>query len=687
MTLGHTYTLSPSMVLTGHLGFTRMSENSQPPSYGKPLGESLLGIPGANAPDGDPLYTGLPGIYMSGFDVLGDANSWQPVFRNDWTLTSSHNFTLVRKSHEIRFGLDFSHNHLNHWQPEIYCCPRGYLTFYGNGTGLDMPVAGDYTNQMPVYTQTNGTLTESGSGFSVNRMNEMALMDLGMVSQTNKSRQYIKNTAKDSQFALYIGDRWKATPKLTVDAGVRYEYFPLITRDGAIKFERYDPATNETLLGGVGGNSVHLGATSSKKLFAPRLGLAYRVQDKMVVRTGFGITTDTLPLERPLRGFFPLSMGASNVVPVTDYSSWQPLGTFADGIPLIPDPNISQGSIVAPNTVDVGTLGPGEFKRAYVESWNLFVEREIPGQFLLSVGYVGNHYVHEMNGRDLNPATLGGGAASQPLYNAFQRTAGTYQFQGYLDSHYNGLQVMVNRHYTKGLYVQGSYTWSKAISYTNDNSWENALTFNCPPSAAMPQGCQEHNRGLANFDHSHMLKMAFVYELPFGAGKKYANSDRVARALLGGWQLNGVFSGWTGIPLTLTADGTRLNTPHTTQTPDQVGPAKLTKGQGPGQFWFDTSSFAPVLDSHRLGTLGRTPSWLRGPGLVQMDASIFRHFKLNERFSLEMRLETQNLTNSPHFNNPNVSCTGFTNQCGGTFGEISSGYGERYVQIGAKIRF
>jgi carboxypeptidase family protein/TonB-dependent receptor-like protein len=686
MTVGHTWTLSPTTVLTGHVGFTRMSENSRPPSFGKALGESLLGIPGSNAPDGDPLYTGLPGVYITGFDTLGDANSWQPVFRNDWTATTSHNVTWVRHTHEIRFGVDVSHNHLNHWQPEIFCCPRGYVNFYPDNTGLDMPIDAAY-DQMPVFTKVGGTLTSAGTGFSTDRQNSVAAFDLGVIGESFKSRQFIKNTAKDTQFGLYVGDRWKATPKFTVDVGVRYEYFPLIVRDGAIKFERYDPSTNETLLGGVGGNPVHLGATSSKKLFMPRLGLAYRLDQQTVLRGGFGLSNDTLPLERPLRGFFPLSLGADNLVPSTNFSAWQPLGTFAQGIPLLPDPNISSGAIVAPNTVDVGTLGPGEFKRAYIESWNLFVERQLPGEFLLDVGYVGNHYVHEMNGRDLNAATLGGGAASQPLFTAFARTAGTYQFQGYLGSHYNSLQVALNRHFSKGLYVQGSYTWSKVISYTSDNSWENALTFSCPPSPALPQGCQEHNRGVAGFDHMHMLKMAYVYELPLGAGKKWANSERVSRAILGGWQVNGVFSGWTGPPLTLTASGSRLHTPGTTQTPNEVAAIKYPKGQGPGQFWFDTTAFAPVLTNNVLGTVGRNPSWLRGPGLVQMDTSLFRHFKITERYDLEVRAEAQNLTNSPHFNNPGRSCTNINGACGGSFGQITAGYGERYVQLGLKLRF
>jgi hypothetical protein len=692
-TIGHTWTISPSVVLTGHLGFTRMSEKSRNSSFGEPLGESLLGIPGANAPDGNPLYTGLPGIAMGGyysgdFSTLGDANSWQPVFRNDWTATTSHNITMIRGAHELRFGVDVSHNHLNHWQPEIYCCPRGYLTFTSDTSGLNLPSSPidptKYT-QLPVFTSDG---TAAGKGFATGRQNEVALFDMGIVSSTNKSQQYIKNTAMDTQSAFYLGDRWKVTPKFTVDVGVRWEYYPLIVRDGAVKFEQYNPLTNETLLGGLGGNPIHLGATSSKKLFMPRLGLAYRVKDKTVIRAGFGMSNDSLPLERPLRGFYPLSLGAANVVPDSAVSAWQPLGTFADGIPLIPDPNISSGTTIAPNTVDVGTLAPGGFKRAYIESWNVFVERQLPREFLLSVGYVGNHYVHMMNGRNLNPATLGGKSDSQPLFAAFGRTAGTYAFQGYLDTHYNSLQATLNRHFSKGLYVQGSYTWSKVIGYTSDNSWENALRFTCAASAAMPQGCQALNRGVSDFDHTQMLKTAFVYELPFGAGKQFANTEKVSRAILGGWQVNGVFSAWTGSPLTLgQSGGGNLNTPGTSQDPNQIAPVKYLKGQGPGQHWFDPASFLPVLEDGVMGTVGRNPSWLRGPGLVQMDASLFRHFKLTERFNLEFRAEAQNLTNSPHFSNPNTTCTEDLGKCGGKFGQISSGYGERYVQLGLKLRF
>jgi len=136
------------------------------------------------------------------------------------------------------------------------------------------------------------------------------------------------------------------------------------------------------------------------------------------------------------------------------------------------------------------------------------VQRKLPGDTLLTVGYVGNHLTHEFNGRDVNAASLGGGNDSSPLFAAFGRpqSSGTYLFNGYLDSHYNSLQVSLNRHVTNGLFLQGSYTYSKVIGYMDDEGWENGLAFNCTPNSLMPQGCQSLNRHTLSFDHTHVLK-------------------------------------------------------------------------------------------------------------------------------------------------------------------------------------
>src|SRR6516162_10714470 len=139
-------------------------------------------------------------------------------------------------------------------------------------------------------------------------------------------------------------------------ARLRYEYYPLMTRNGAFKFDRLDFATDNVLLGGLGGNPDHLGVTTSKKLFAPRIGLAYQINDKTVVRSGFGITVDPLPLARPLRGFYPLTVG-SNFAGANGFAAAgsfspqatpPPGGALPVGIPAICCPNISSGTIPLP---------------------------------------------------------------------------------------------------------------------------------------------------------------------------------------------------------------------------------------------------------------------------------------------------------------------------------------------------
>ncbi|MGD0124911.1 MAG: TonB-dependent receptor [Terriglobia bacterium] len=697
-TLGHTWTLSPSLILTGHIGFDRMSEFAHPPGFGEPLGESLIGIAGSNTPAGDVRYTGLPGVSVEGFSGMGSLNSWEPDTRNDWTLTTSHNLTWIKHAHELRLGVDLAHNHLNAFQPEIFCCPRGNVLEDYGGTALN--TTGLTSGGQPV------TLTPFVQ-------NSYAMWDLGLISEAQNDAQFIKSTGKDTQFAVYFGDRWKVAPKLTADLGVRWEYFPLITRDGVDKGELFDTATGQLHFGGLGGNGTHNGMTSSKTLFMPRIGLAYQLDQKTVARAGFALSDDTTPLERPLRGFFPLAIGADDF----DTSSpaeaaacngqasastcYRPYSTFgavtgspyAVGLPVIQVPNLASGVITPPSDVDVGTLGPGEYHRGYVESWNVFVERKLPSDFLLSVGYVGNHYVHEFNGRDLNASPLYG---VEPAFGGIQRGGGTYQFQGYLDSHYNSLQVSLSHRSSRGLFVQVAYTYSKAMGYVNDNTWENGLEFNCTPSAAMPQGCQQLNYGPLSFDHTQNFKLAFVYDLPFGEGKKLASSSKAANAILGGWKLNGIFSAFTGSPLQLSQDISNINTYGTAAVPNHVAAVQYlgaaNNSLGYPQ-WFNSSAFAPNLSSTLIGNIGRTESWLTGPGLWQFDPSLARIFKLTERFNLEVRAEAENFFNNPHFNNPNTGCTttasttGGAPTCGLTFGEIQGSYGERVVQFGMFLRF
>ncbi len=295
VTVGHTLTLSPNLVVDGNLGFTRMSEYGQTPDFGTNIGSDVLGIPGTNN-GSDLRSSGMPYFAISSWAHLGNPEGWNPAFRNDWSFTSNHNVRWSHGNHQISAGTDIVHHHLNHWQPELGAGPRGEFDFGGGATAL------------------NG-------GPAPNQYNALAQFELGLFGELNsgagsnigagRSEQFIKATAREWQFGWFIGDRYRVTNKLTLNLGLRYEYYPLMTRNGSFTFDRYDFTTNQVLLGGIGSNPDHLGVTTSKKLFAPRIGLAYQINNATVVRTGFGITVDPLPLARPLRGFYPLTVGSN----------------------------------------------------------------------------------------------------------------------------------------------------------------------------------------------------------------------------------------------------------------------------------------------------------------------------------------------------------------------------------------
>ena len=669
VTVGHTLTLSPTLVVDGNVGFTRMSEYGKTPDYGTNIGSDVLGLPGTNN-GSDLRSSGFPYFAVSGFADIGNPEGWNPAFRNDWSFTSSHNVRWSKGKHQVSAGTDIIHHHLNHWQPELGSGPRGEFDFDGAATALNGP-----------------------SAAAPNQFNAWAQFLLGLpggtvVSGLGKSDQFIKATAKEWQFGWFAGDRYRVTNKLTVNLGLRYEYYPLMTRDGRVKFDRYDFTTGNVLLGGVGGNPDHLGVTTSKKLFAPRVGLAYQVSDNMVVRGGFGITVDPLPLARPLRGFYPFTVG-SNFAGVNSFApagSFSPLATplpsgpIPVGIPPICCPDISSGTIPLPAQALERSVGPGELKRGYIESWNLIVERKLPGGFLGSVGYVGTQTVHQFGDLDVNASLPGTGQAGQP-YNKPQapynsRTASTLFWQGFLSANYHSLQASLNRQFKNGFMVKGAYTWSKAIDWTDDDGWA-GLNWNDP-------NILRKNRAQAGYNTPQIFQMSYIYELPLGRGKPWANSGASAK-ILGGWQTSGIFSAVSGQPFQLTASGASLDAVDQTQTPDQIGPTHKLGGVGSGNPFYNPSAFVPVT-AVRYGTVGRNS--LLGPGSVNFDFSLFRTFKPLERLEIQFRADAANLFNAPHFNNPSDAGTSTTSITSGDFLTIISAKNdERQFRFGLRLAF
>jgi hypothetical protein len=653
--IGQTYTVSPSFLIDGTLGWTRFGQNVRSPDLGTNFGLDVLKIPGTNGPD--PRESGLPQFNIgSDYSSLGNTEGWNPLFRNDQSYTFNMNANWVKGMHEIRFGFDFLHHLMNHWQPELGDGPRGAFDFGNAVTSLntDALAAGGFQGGAPSFE---------------NGWNGMAGFLLGTPTGSGKSSQFIKMDSLENVFALYVRDRWRVTPRLTLNLGVRWELYPDRTRSAGLGIESYDPNTNEVLVGGRGGIPQDAGVGYSKKLFAPRVGFAYQLGDKTVIRSGYGLTFHSHPWgAQALRGWYPLTI----VAVFSDVNAYQPVTTDPNyvaagvpnaplgptvGIPAICCPDLSKGRIPLPSSNEMGyPVANRELHRGYIQSWNFIMERRLPSDFVMSVGYVGTASVNGFAFLDINASQFpGSGNAGRPLYAKFGRTATTREFDGRTHSTYHSLQATINRRITGGLFLKGAYTYSHAIDMANYGDWT-AFSWNAA-------SVFDRNRAAAANNIPHMFQLGYVYEAPFGRGKKWATSG-VSGAVLGGWQLNGVFSAYQGRQYTLSASGAALNMPGNAQTPDQVKSDVATLGKvGDDGTWFDTTAFARPTGV-RFGTVGRNT--MRGPGVVNADLSLFRTFRMTERLNLQFRAESFNLSNTPHFANPNGNANS------SSFGKITS---------------
>jgi hypothetical protein len=258
---------------------------------------------------------------------------------------------------------------------------------------------------------------------------------------------------------------------------------------------------------------------------------------------------------------------------------------------------------------------------------------------------------------DINAAPPGGGPAGRPLAATQNRRIAMLMWDGMASGNYNALQVAVNRQFSRGLFLKGAYTWSKAINWTDDDGWTGAPLWNWQP-------VMYRNRALAGYNRTHMFTLGYVYEMPFGPGKKWATAGP-ASWLLRGWQNNGTFAAYTGTPFTVSASGTELNAPGNSQTADLVatGAVKILGEIGANKSWFDPLAFKQPTGV-RFGTTGRNT--MIGPGLVNLDMSLFRTFKVTERLKAEFKAECFNISNTPKFSNPGASVNSMVLNSDGT---------------------
>lgn len=644
------YTFSSNFIVDANFGLFRQNTDVAQSDIAEKRGLDFLGIPGTNGTQA--FEGGFPLFDLPTYSDYGTTDTFMPYTRNDDQYQFVANANWLRGPHNIRFGMDVYRQNLNHTQPE--------------SSDTSLGARGGFRFA-------NGTTSLRG-GANGNQYNGFASFLLGLPDRIGKLFLTVAPyTTRNWQYSLYGRDQWQINQKLTFSFGTRWEYFPIPTRADR-GLERYNPTTNMMEIGGVGSVPLDLGVEVSKRMFAPRFGLAYRVTPSFVVRAGYGLTNDPYALARPLRTNHPVLLNLINDAP----NGFAFVSRLEQGIPAVTPPSLGNGIISIPSNVSAITL-PDKFERGYVQSWNLSLQKELKWGFTGEIAYIATRQIRQIGFAELNYANINGGNAGRQLNQRFGRTASTPLVTPIGNSHYDSMQVRLDRRF-KDFYQLGvNYTWSKSITTSGADNSDNSLRVNIPQFYHL-------NRSRSGFDRPHNLQITNMTELPFGKGRRFLNNEGVLSAIVGGWQINNIISMFSGTPFTVTSSGSTLNAPGNSQTADLIKPSVAVFGNnGPGQKFFDVDAFRAVgadPDTNnrvRFGTSGF--NILRGPSRFQWDFGLFRQFQVTERFTLQFRAEGFNFTNTPQWGNPNG------NRDSTSFGENTSVGGERIFRFGLRLGF
>lgn len=670
---GLTYTITPTLLLDGNLGYTRQNIGANGDPQDGDYGTSVLNIPGTNGVG--PNYAGIPGFQIASIANIGNTNTGSPFKFRDNQYTGDFAVTKVKGPHNIRAGFEYDKYALNHFQPQggTFGTARGTFGFDGTLTALK-----------------NGTAVNTGSP-----SNSWAQFLLGFPSETGKVTQFTDPIAlRFATWSLYARDLWQVSSKLTIDYGLRWEYYPIYSHDhfGAVRF---DPATDNIYVGGEGGEPWNTGATANKKNFAPRIGVAYRLNEKTVIRSGFGISVDPDNM-RNQRNQYP-SIVNQVYQPLNTYQFISYAGvpnsdgstqvSLADGIPLPNFPVISTGVIKPSPTASLTTYlpststvtFPANFDRGYYESWNFFVQREITPTLVAQAGYAGTHGVHLNMAVNINGSAPNTGTAGRQLYPYLTSDLNSYGPFGSMT--YNGLQTSIRKRIGASQ-IGANYTFSKAINNADGDNGDAFLWRVYPLSFNL-------DKQLSGFNRTHALQVFWVYQLPIGKGHALLNKG-VGAYVLGGWQISGILSRQSGLPFSI-GTTSAINAGGQGASATQVASSVAILGFSPSHPYFDGSAFINPPNGV-LGTTGR--DLLIGPGYFSLNGSVSKIFAFKEdRVKLQLTGEAFNLTNTPILSNPGGSCCWITNATTGAinyngFGVITgTASSPRYLQVGGYLRF
>ncbi len=670
VTVMGTYTFTPNLLMDAHFGWAQQGTNSVQNDLGTNIGSDVLGIPGTNGTRN--FESGWPEFDISGWDTIGQVDNFMPYYRKDPQKQYVANMNWLKGPHNVRFGGNWYTQTLNQTQAEDlsggYGAQGGF--HFGQGvTALCTSVGAGGTCD---------STTDQGM------FNGLASFLLGFPDTMGRNYQ-VPNAYQEraNLFSLYVQDRWNVNKKLTLNYGLRWEYYPMPTRPNLGRgIEVYEPTSNTIELCGFGSVPSSCGVEISKRLFSPRFGFAYRLSDTFVIRAGYGLTTDPYEAMEPNRNNFPISVPThdTNTLPAGGQDGVLPYRSLALGIPAIATPDLGNGIIPIPLDVAYAGYPSRKFNRGYIQSWNFTIQKELGWGFTGQVGYVATRQTRLLGFLDTNAGQIiGAGSTGQPLFAKYGRTAPTINITPVGSGHYDSLQAVLTRRFSKGLMMQVNYTYSKAISNIDNSDGspgDNKLqVFNL----------MYLNQTVTGYDRTHSLQITHIWQLPFGKGQRWLSSGGPASFLAGGWQLSGLASFITGPPFSVYSTGQGFNTPGSNQTADQVGRIVKIGATGAGTTYYDPSAFANP-NAPRLGTTGF--NILRAPGIGNYDFSVSREFNLTERYRLQFRMDSFNFTNTPHLSGPTNSLdSGHFLRVRGVSSLAREGIDERQFEFGLKLFF
>ena len=685
--VNHDFVLSPNMVNHIGLGFTREGQYWHSLNANLNLPEQI-GLNGVNTGYGNsfPVVT-----FSDGYYTLGNvANAKNVGAQVNEVYQATDSFSWVKGSHGIKFGVDYRWSQTN-----------GADFFNGEGT----------FNFSTLETGLPGSSAVTGNSF--------ASFLLGAVDSASRNVLAYVPSNRYRYLGLYIQDDWKVARKLTLNYGLRYEiYTP--RHEGHGNLASFSPTLPNPGAGNILGAIAYLGSGTGRTglssfantdylNFGPRIGLAYAINDKTVIHSGFGIYFSPGNANTDLRESQSYNYGFSaSPAYTTPNAGFMPAFNWDSGFPtnFATPPQI--GPTVA-NGSNVLTMYPGDGRPPYFENWNFDVQRELPWNILYDVAYVGvkgtRLGTNLINLNQVNPSYLGlGSLLTQSVTSTAAQAAGIRipypgftgtvaqalrPYPHYLNiqdlanpngnSTYNALQMKVQKRFSQGLTLIAAYTWSKSIS-------DGEIAAGGGPSGENFYN-RKNEKAISSDDVPQALALSYVYELPFGPGKRYLKSTGVTGKLVGGWTFTGIQQYQSGNPIVLSATNT-LPLFNSAQRPNLVQGVPVMNNlsnfdpNNPASDHYINLAAFSVPAAYTYGTADRSYTSLRNPMLLNESLGLIKRTAITEHISLTFRAEFFNVFNRVVFGSPaaNVSASNF-----GIIG--SQGNTPRQGQVALRLEF